>query len=156
MLIVDILLVERHFAQAQPNVVKTLLEVYFQTLHWQDLRVGTPVHVTIDVPPEMFQLLPFGGLRGFGEVVRVDRADPAEDADGARGSSSSDDPPPRCGIAVRMTTRLAGNATHFLPFDKGCAGGGGPGVARSLGVSLSGGSRHTWWERCPFQTPCGS
>lgn len=27
--------------------------------------------------------------------------------------------------AVRMTTRLAGNATHFLPFDKGCGGGGG-------------------------------
>ncbi|GAB4335806.1 MAG: DEAD/DEAH box helicase family protein [Desulfobulbaceae bacterium] len=27
--------------------------------------------------------------------------------------------------AVRMTTRLAGNATHFLPFDKGCQGGGG-------------------------------
>lgn len=27
--------------------------------------------------------------------------------------------------AVRMTTRLAGNATHFLPFDKGCEGGGG-------------------------------
>lgn len=31
-LIVDILLVERHFAQARPDVVKTLLEVYFQTL----------------------------------------------------------------------------------------------------------------------------
>ena len=27
--------------------------------------------------------------------------------------------------AVRMTTRLAGNATHFLPFDKGCEGGAG-------------------------------
>ncbi|MCC6311615.1 MAG: DEAD/DEAH box helicase family protein [Trueperaceae bacterium] len=27
--------------------------------------------------------------------------------------------------AVRMTTRLAGNATHFLPFDKGCDGGAG-------------------------------
>ena len=27
--------------------------------------------------------------------------------------------------AVRMTTRLAGNATHFLPFDKGCKGGAG-------------------------------
>jgi type I restriction enzyme R subunit len=27
--------------------------------------------------------------------------------------------------AVRMTTRLAGNATHFLPFDKGWQGGGG-------------------------------
>lgn len=27
--------------------------------------------------------------------------------------------------AVRMATRLAGNATHFLPFDKGCEGGGG-------------------------------
>jgi type I restriction enzyme R subunit len=27
--------------------------------------------------------------------------------------------------AVRMTTRLAGNATHFLPFDKGCGGGAG-------------------------------
>ncbi|MEN6427283.1 MAG: DEAD/DEAH box helicase family protein [Phycisphaerales bacterium] len=26
---------------------------------------------------------------------------------------------------VRMTTRLAGNATHFLPFDKGCDGGAG-------------------------------
>jgi type I restriction enzyme, R subunit len=27
--------------------------------------------------------------------------------------------------AVRMTTRLAGNVTHFLPFDKGCDGGAG-------------------------------
>ena len=27
--------------------------------------------------------------------------------------------------AVRMTTRLAGRATHFLPFDKGCAGAAG-------------------------------
>jgi type I restriction enzyme R subunit len=27
--------------------------------------------------------------------------------------------------AVRMTTRLAGAATHFLPFDKGCDGGAG-------------------------------
>ena len=27
--------------------------------------------------------------------------------------------------AVRMTTRLAGQATHFLPFDKGCAGAAG-------------------------------
>ena len=27
--------------------------------------------------------------------------------------------------AVRMTTRLAGVATHFLPFDKGCDGGAG-------------------------------
>ncbi len=26
---------------------------------------------------------------------------------------------------VRMTTRLAGSATHFLPFDKGCDGGAG-------------------------------
>ena len=26
---------------------------------------------------------------------------------------------------VRMTTRLAGSATHFLPFDKGCGGGAG-------------------------------
>ncbi len=26
---------------------------------------------------------------------------------------------------VRMATRLAGNATHFLPFDKGCEGGAG-------------------------------
>ena len=27
--------------------------------------------------------------------------------------------------AVRMTTRLAGDASHFLPFDKGCEGGAG-------------------------------
>ena len=27
--------------------------------------------------------------------------------------------------SVRMTTRLAGRATHFLPFDKGCEGGAG-------------------------------
>jgi len=27
--------------------------------------------------------------------------------------------------SVRMTTRLAGHATHFLPFDKGCEGGAG-------------------------------
>lgn len=26
---------------------------------------------------------------------------------------------------VRMTTRLAGDATHFLPFNKGCDGGAG-------------------------------
>ena len=35
---------------------------------------------------------------------------------------------------VRMTTRLAGEATHFLPFDKGCDGGAGnPADADSQG-----------------------
>ena len=53
--------------------------VYFRTLNWHDLRVGMPVHVTIDIPPEMFQLLPFGGLRGYGEILRIESAEAGSD-----------------------------------------------------------------------------
>ena len=85
--------------------------VYFQTLNWQDLKVGTSVHVVIDVPPEMFQLLPFGGMRGSGEVIRMDPVESlaAEKPDQAKPSAR-----PR-GIAVRMTSRLRFDPELHLP-----------------------------------------
>ena len=88
--------------------------VYFNTLNWQDLRVGMPVHVTIDVPPEMFQLLPFGGLRGAGKVIRIDPQ--AE----SNGEPTTDEPSPEhCGIAVRMMSRLRFDPDLHLPrFDR--------------------------------------
>ncbi len=83
--------------------------VYFKTLNWHELRVGMPVHVTIDIPPEMFQLLPFGGFRGSGEIVRIEppiRTTPAERA--------------TRGVAVRMTSRLKFDSDLHLPrFDSG-------------------------------------
>ena len=78
--------------------------VYFKTLNWHELRVGMPVHVTIDIPPEMFQLLPFGGLRGTGEIVRIEppvRTSPTERA--------------TRGVAVRMTSRLCFDPDLHLP-----------------------------------------
>ena len=79
--------------------------VYFRTLNWHDLSVGTPVHVLIDIPPEMFQLLPFGGLRGSGEIVRIET--PARPpSPGVREA---------CGVAIRMTTRLKFDPELHLP-----------------------------------------
>ena len=79
--------------------------VYFRTLNWHEMRVGMPVHVVIDIPPELFQLLPFGGLRGSGEIVRVESSAHPPDAD-ARES---------CGVALRMTTRLKFDPDLHLP-----------------------------------------
>ncbi len=78
--------------------------VYFQTLNWHELRVGMPVHIIIDIPPEMFQLLPFGGLRGTGEILRIEPA--------ARASSSQRE---TRGVAIRMTTRLKFDPDLHLP-----------------------------------------
>jgi hypothetical protein len=78
--------------------------LYFKTLNWQDLQVGAPVHVVIDIPPEMFQLLPFGGLRGSGEILRIEGPTPLS----ASGR-------PTCGVAVRMTTRLKFDPELHLP-----------------------------------------
>jgi hypothetical protein len=83
--------------------------VYFRTLSWQDLHLGMTVHVTIDIPPGLLQLLPFGGLRGFGEVIRIDRpASPSAEASGAPS------PVPH-GIAIRMTSRLRFDPELHLP-----------------------------------------
>ena len=83
--------------------------VYFRTPNWQDLRPGMAVHVTIDVPPDMFQLLPFGGLRGSGKVIRIEDMPAKEDrTDG--GVSAA----PR-GVAIRMTSRLRFDSELHLP-----------------------------------------
>lgn len=84
--------------------------VYFRTLNWHELQVGMPVHVTIDIPPEMFQLLPFGGLRGFGEIVRIEGPAGAE----AVGTPVPLERHPR-GVAVRMTSRLKFDPELHLP-----------------------------------------
>jgi hypothetical protein len=84
--------------------------VYFKTLNWQDLPLGKCVHVVIDIPPEMFQLLPFGGLLGSGEIVRIDAGFPGEPA-GTQTDPSSE----HCGVAVRMTTRLRFDPELHLP-----------------------------------------
>lgn len=83
--------------------------VYFRTLNWHDLKVGTPVHVIIDIPPEMFQLLPFGGLRGTGEILRVESPETSD-----MGQKSA-------GVAVRMTTRLKFDAELHLPRFQGAS-----------------------------------
>ena len=84
--------------------------VYFKTLNWQDLRVGMSVHVIIDIPPEMFQLLPFGGLRGAGKVIRVER--PATSTDAERDEEPSSE---HGGVAVRMMSRLRFDPDLHLP-----------------------------------------
>ena len=84
--------------------------VYFRTLNWHEMQVGMPVHVIIDIPPEMFQLLPFGGLRGFGEIVRIERP-LAEDGKG-KPDGRAHHP---CGVALRMTTRLRFDPDLHLP-----------------------------------------
>jgi hypothetical protein len=85
--------------------------VYFRTLNWQDIRPGMAVHVTIDIPPGLLQLLPFGGLRGFGEVIRIDGPRP-----GTTDSSVPDDASslPH-GVAIRMTSRLRFDPELHLP-----------------------------------------
>ncbi|HUW57863.1 MAG TPA: PilZ domain-containing protein [Planctomycetota bacterium] len=88
--------------------------VYFRTLNWQDLPVGMPVHVTIDIPPEMFQLLPFGGLRGVGKVIRVERPTAPDGGAGSDETSSE-----HGGVAVRMMSRLRFDPDLHLPrFDR--------------------------------------
>jgi hypothetical protein len=72
--------------------------VYFRTAKQQGIRIGTPVHIVIDIPPEMFQFLPFGGLRGSGEIVRIDQP--------GVGESSDDSTSEAFGVAVHMTSRL--------------------------------------------------
>ena len=79
--------------------------VYFRTLNWHELKVGQPVHIVIDIPPELFQLLPFGGLRGSGEILRIEPPAPHPASDGRVSS----------GVAVRMTTRLKFDPDLHLP-----------------------------------------
>jgi hypothetical protein len=78
--------------------------IYFRTLNWHDLQVGAPVHLVIDIPPEMFQLMPFGGLRGTGEIVRIESPETSDLAN-----------PRSAGVAVRMTTRLKFDPELHLP-----------------------------------------
>jgi hypothetical protein len=85
--------------------------VYFRTLSWQDIQLGMAVHVTIDIPPGLLQLLPFGGLRGFGEVIRIDHPASPKVEGSAPGVPS---PAPR-GVAVRMTSRLRFDPELHLP-----------------------------------------
>jgi len=85
--------------------------VYFRTLNWQEIRVGSVVHVTIDIPPGLLQLLPFGGLQGFGEVIRIDP--PA--APKAEGSVPGAPSPEPYGVAIRMTSRLRFDPELHLP-----------------------------------------
>jgi len=78
--------------------------VYFQTLDSQNIYPGMPVHVVIDISPETFQLLPFGGLRGAGKILRIE-----EPGNGGDDSSQAH------GVAIRMTTRLKFDADLHLP-----------------------------------------
>ena len=82
--------------------------VYFRTLGERPFRVGERVHVIIDVPPEMFQLLPFGGMTGSGEVVRVEIASPSK-------GDYADGRPTECGVALRMISRLRFDPDLHLP-----------------------------------------
>jgi hypothetical protein len=89
--------------------------VYFKTLNWQELRVGTRVHVVIDVPPELFRRLPFGGMTGTAEVVRVERGSRSPDSLNGDGASL----PGQGGVAIRMTSRLRFDPELHLPrFDR--------------------------------------
>jgi len=85
--------------------------VYFRTLNSQDLHPGMPVHVIIDISPETFQLLPFGGLRGSGKVLRIES--PTQKP--ARRIKDGDAQEVPCGVAVRMTTRLKFDPELHLP-----------------------------------------
>ena len=85
--------------------------VYFRTLNWQDIRLGMTVHLIIDVPPEMFQLLPFGGLQGAGKIVRIDRPPSPDTENAMEASLSSGDR----GVAIRMISRLRFDPDLHLP-----------------------------------------
>ena len=82
--------------------------VYFQTLNWHEMRLGMRVHVIIDISPETFQLLPFGGLRGTGKVIRIETP-PAKKRRGADAETEN------AGVAVHMTTRLKFDPDLHLP-----------------------------------------
>ena len=83
--------------------------VYFRTLNWQEVQLGMPVHVVIDISPETFQLLPFGGLRGIGKVIRIDVPTAKEASDPLT------DPVEHAGVAVHMITRLKFDPELHLP-----------------------------------------
>ena len=76
--------------------------VYFRTYGWREFEVGTTVHVVIDVPPEMNQLLSFGGMTGRGTVVRVE--------DSRRfaqlRTNRDDDRPCERGVALKFASQL--------------------------------------------------
>jgi hypothetical protein len=77
--------------------------VYFRTYGWRDLKVGSPVVVSIDVPPEMFQVLPSGGMTGRGTVIRVEKS-----GQFARLAPEGDeDRPTERGVALRFDGKLA-------------------------------------------------
>jgi len=86
--------------------------VYFRTLNPQDLAPGMPVHVIIDISPETFQLLPFGGLRGAGTVLRVETP-PRRKRKRTNGGDAAVSE--SAGVAVRMTTQLKFDPDLHLP-----------------------------------------
>ena len=81
--------------------------IYFHTLNPDDVAVSMPVYVKIEVPSGAFKHLPFGGLSGSGEIVRIDDIG---ESNGASGSSTT-----RHGVAVRMTSKLRFDPDLHLP-----------------------------------------
>ena len=85
--------------------------VYFRTYAWRGLREGMPVNVLISVPPEMTELLPFGGMTGQGTVVRVE-----ESGRYARlANTDSRDRPTERGVALQFLSRLKFEADWRSP-----------------------------------------
>lgn len=85
--------------------------VYFRTYGWRDLVVGTRVSVVIDVPPEMYQLLLFGGMAGYGQVVRIE-----ESGKFARLSPDRDEGrPTERGVALRFESKLKYEVDMGMP-----------------------------------------
>jgi len=76
--------------------------VYFRTYRWKDFGVGSPVEVVIDVPAEMNDLLPFGGMTGRGTVVRVEESGRFVRLSPER----EEDRPSERGIALQFESKL--------------------------------------------------
>jgi hypothetical protein len=70
------------------------------------MDVGMPVHIVIDISPETFQLLPFGGLRGMGKIVRIEKPEGGRKPNGGEHDA---------GVAVSMTSRLRFDPELHLP-----------------------------------------
>lgn len=79
--------------------------LHFRTPNWGDFQVGTSVYVVIDMPSDMFHLLPFGGMRASGEVVRIEAS-----RDVPVGAT-----PRMKGVAVKLTSRLCFDPELNLP-----------------------------------------
>lgn len=88
--------------------------VYFRTYGWRDFEVGAQVEVVIDVPAEMDGLLPFGGMKGRGAVVRVE-----ESGRFARLSRDrQDDRPSERGVALKFDSKLRFESDLGIPLPK--------------------------------------